>query len=97
MRLIDFGNALVIPKCKIFAAIASLTHYWQQPFGIRFVAPELLPCRADHSVMFIDATVQIRIGPLLADGIYTVQLVDNATNNNLVGRWRSQMKEIAGT
>lgn len=93
VRLIDFGNSLLVPRRQIFAPIASLTHFWQPPFGIRGAAPELLPSRADLAHTLIGSTVRVLIGPLLTDGIYTVQLVDCPANKKVLDGLRAKLNE----
>jgi hypothetical protein len=33
--LIDYGNFLVVPRCKILSPLESLTHFYHPPYGIR--------------------------------------------------------------
>jgi len=85
VTFVDFGNTEIVARNDVFAPIAELRRFLQQPFGIRCSSPELLPSRPELSKSLIGKTIQVAIGPVITDNIYTVYLVENEAKKDIVG------------
>lgn len=84
VTFVDFGNVEVVARNEIFAPIAELKGFLQQPFGIRCSSPDLFSSRPELSKALIGKTIQVEIGPMIMDDIYTVYLVENEAKKDVV-------------
>ena len=84
VTFIDYGNSEIVPRNEIFAPIAELKSFLQQPFGIRCSSPDLFSSRPEISKALIGKTIRVEIGPMITDDIYTVYLADNKDKKDVL-------------
>ena len=81
---VDFGNSLIVSRNEIYAPVPGLREFVQPPFGIRCSSPELLLSRPELSKILVGETIQVEIGPMIMDDIYTVYLVENEAKKKIL-------------
>ena len=84
VTFIDYGNSEIVPRTEIFAPIAELKSFLQQPFGIRCSSPDLYSSRPEISKALIGKTIRVEVGPMITDDIYTVYLADNKDKKDVL-------------
>jgi hypothetical protein len=85
VTFVDFGNTEIVARNDVFAPIAELKEFLQQPFGIRCSSPDLLLSRPELSNSLIGKTIRVAIGPMITDNVYAVHLVESEAKKDIVG------------
>ncbi len=83
VRFIDYGNSLLIPRCKIFAPLEGLTCFRNPPYGIHCkIEGGVMQSIPNWRTLLFEKQIKVKIGSLV-DGIYSVTLTDDSCNNDI--------------